>query len=245
MTVFQPPKLFEQLWEPIFLILLLVALVGLGSSLYLLAPQKRGPYRPAVAWNIAGIVILGYFLISWLTGVLKTILSQPLIREGQLADPQWVAFTSGCFLVVVVGYWVIWPKGTLTHGRKLSLTAIFTFGILWGLGEGQFLMSILAIVERFNLSLLWTGFIAYFLIAAFKGAWQSLFWDIYVSPEHNIEEWNGPKVLFVHTPNMIFSLTYVLLYENVAIFVLLQIIALVGSTYFMHFPPFWSQPQES
>jgi hypothetical protein len=64
-----------------------------------------------------------------------------------------------------------------------------------------------------------------------------------VTPEHNIVEWNGRKVLLAHTPNLIATLTYLTLHGNMGIFILLQTIALLSSTYFMHFPPFWRQDE--
>ncbi len=238
MPIFQSPDLFSQSWELALITAVSVSLIVLIYHLIQLKPQWGGAYRSDVAWAIGGITFTAFYLISWLTGVLQTIFSRPIIQSEQLSTPAWWGLTLLCFIIIYVGYWTIWPMGTLTHGRQRNLGAILTFGTLWGVGEGLFFMSLLALVEKFGLSRLWTGIIAYLLIAAFKGIWHSQFWDIYVSPEHNIEEWNGRKVLFVHTPNLIFTLIYVLLYENVAIFVFLQTLALVGSAYFMHFPSY-------
>jgi hypothetical protein len=78
------------------------------------------------------------------------------------------------------------------------------------------------------------------VISAFLGLWHQFYWDIYVAPEHNILEWNIKKVLLAHIPNIVITLTYLSLYGNSGVFVLCQTFALVASTYFMRFPPFWS-----
>jgi hypothetical protein len=138
--------------------------------------------------------------------------------------------------VEYVGYFIIWRKGTFTHGRELHLPSVLLFGLLWGLSEAQVFLSFWAILENF-LSARWlVGVLAFIMISTFKGLWQSQYWDIYVSPEHNIPEWNLRKVLFAHIPNLLFTLTYLAIYENAGMFMIFQAVSIMGSAYFMHFP---------
>ena len=78
--------------------------------------------------------------------------------------------------------------------------------------------------------------VAFLVIAAFTGTWHQVFWDVYVAPIHNIEEWNLRKVLIVHTPNLILSLSLLTLFGSGVLVVVAQVIALVGSSVKMHFP---------
>lgn len=193
-------------------------------------------YNSYLAWLRGSLYFCVCFLLSWATGVFKTITRSPLAMNEQLGTVWWWLATAVCLAVVIVAYGFIWPKGTLTHGRPLSLTAVLPFGLLWGLSEGQLFLSIWALVEWLPLGLPWVALISFIIISAYKGVWHSQYWDIYVSPEHNIEEWNGRKVLFCHVPNLICSLAYMALFGNAAFFVLFQTVGLVSSTYFIHFP---------
>ena len=76
----------------------------------------------------------------------------------------------------------------------------------------------------------------YAIYSVFAGLWQSRFWDVYVSPVHNIESWNMRKVFVCHTPFLVLALTHLGVYGNGAIFVAWQILALMASAWAMHFP---------
>ena len=198
-------------------------------------------YSPKRAWGIAGIYFTVCFLISWAMGVLPRLLSEPIATTAQLENPRWWLFTTLCFAVILVGYGIIWAKGTLTHGRPLIMPALLIFGLLWGLSQGQLFVSIWTIVHRLISNDFWTYVVSFLMISSFVGLWHSQFWDIHVSPEHNILEWNGRKVLFVHIPNLLLTLAYLTWQGNAGIFVLLQTLALLISTFVMRFPPFWDQ----
>ncbi|MEM7112040.1 MAG: hypothetical protein AAF614_06380 [Chloroflexota bacterium] len=236
---------FSGRWEDWFALLLVAALLVLIIQLYQAKQQSSTAdvaasgattYSSKLAWLRGGIYFCVCFLLSWATGVLKTITRSPLATSEQLGNGWWWLATAVCLIVILVAYAVIWPKGTLTHGRPLDLTAVIPFGLLWGLSEGQLFLSIWALVERLPLATVWVAIISFIIISGFKGAWHSQYWDIYVSPEHNIEEWNGRKVLFCHVPNLIITLSFLAFFGNAALFVVWQTIGLLSSTYFMHFP---------
>lgn len=206
-------------------------------SLFMKHPQ----YNVRHAWLRAFAYFAMCFALSWVTGVLPKLLTAPLVTGENLSNISWLGFTLLCFAVEYVGYYIIWRKGTLTHGRELSWLTVIVFGGLWGLSEGQLFLSVWAIIGWFTTSKIAIGLITFFIIATFLGLWHSLYWDIYVAPEHNIAEWNLRKVLFAHIPNLLVTLTYFGFYENAGMFVLFQTFSLMGSTYFMRFSPFWTK----
>ena len=205
--------------------------------------QRRGiaanSYSAKLAWLRAGIYFCVCLLIASGSGVLATVLTTPLATAAQMADPLWWALTAVCSTVIVIAYAVIWPIGTFTDGRCLHPLLTLIYGGLWGVCQGLLFLSMWALVERSGLAVYWVAAISYLLIGAYNGCWHHFFWDIYVSPPHNYSEWNGRKVLFCHTPNLLLCLIYLALYGNVGIYVLLQGVALAASAYRMRFPAFW------
>jgi len=200
-------------------------------------------HNPKSAWLRAIVYFAICLLIGWWSGAAEMIFSQPLATAENLESRGFMPLVIACFVVILVGYGYIWPKGTLTHGRPLNLAAVGVFGLLWGLSEGTLFVSAWLIASRW-IAADWLLILAVFLaLATFKGLWHSLYWDIYVSPEHNIEEWNGRKVLFAHVPNLLFTLTCLTVYHTAGLFVIWQTMALLLSAYFMRFPPFWGSKQ--
>lgn len=196
-------------------------------------------YNPRLAWVRAFVYFAVCWLIGWATGSLPLVFQTTLFTVKHWESPWWLLFTIVCFCVILIGYGVIWPKGTLTHGRGLNITAVTLFGLSWGISEGLLFVSIWLLISRLMAADWLVTVLSLILLGSFKGLWHALYWDKHIAPEHNIPKWNLRKVLLVHVPNLIVTLTYLTLYENVAIFVLLQTTALVLSTFVMRFPPFW------
>ena len=225
-------------WWGAFGFALLSLLLAVSLKVYL-RDREVWRYDPKAAWLRA----LSYFAACWAiacaTGALSTILSNPIVFPGQTSQVGWWAFTILVIAVIFVGYWILWPLGTLAHGRRVTVDTV-VFGVLWGASEGLLFASVWAFFERLlrDLALggLWVGLATIVVLAAFIGLWHALYWDIHVAPEHNIAEWNIRKVAFAHNPNVILSTTYVTLYGNLAIYAGLQFLALFGSTMFMRFP---------
>jgi hypothetical protein len=69
-------------------------------------------------------------------------------------------------------------------------------------------------------------------------------WDIHVSPPHNIKATNTGKVLLAHNPFLLSSLTYFVIYGNAGIYVILNACALGASAVALRFPPFWAEDGE-
>jgi hypothetical protein len=236
--MFAPPSI--TFTTPLDFLMMGVALLAVMLWLTLMR-RPRKDYNATDAWLRGGIYFCVCWLLSWLTGVLQTLLSRPLITNDNLQDTGWILFTLFCIVLEIVAYGVIWAKGTLSHGRPRSLLTVLVFGGLWGLSEGQLFLVFWAILERFITSPVLLVTVTFGVIATFNGLWHSLYWDIYVAPEHNILEWNIKKVLFCHVPNLAFTLSYVALYGSVGMFVVFQTISLMLSVYHMRFLPFWAQ----
>lgn len=198
-------------------------------------------YNPRHAWMRAAVYFAACLGIAYFSGALDLVLSNPLASAENLQDTRWILFTLLCIVIEIWGYVYWWPKGTLTHGRQLYWSVVLTFGVLWGLSEGLLFLSIFVLVSKFIVSKFLVWLVSFLVIGTFIGLWHQFYWDIYVAPEHNILEWNAKKVLFGHMPNIIITLAYLTIYENAGIFVLCQAFALVASTYFMRFPPFWGK----
>ena len=233
--IFNPFWNFTNSAQDYFLFVLVVALVVLVVTLKREARGVSG-YKPYLAWIRGWIYFVSCFIVSIMTGVFFTLVGKPIVSAENLSNGYWWGFTFLCTGVIYFAYFYLWPKGTLTHARELHLPSVLVFGLIWGLGEGQLFLSVWAVLEKL-LSNVWIVMLVSFLIIGiFKGLWQSRYWDIYVSPEHNIPEWNGPKVLFGHVPNLICTLSFLALFGNPLLFLLFQTAGLMYSAYYMHFP---------
>ena len=179
--------------------------------------------------------------MSWVTGVLAYLVETPLVSPGQLANPLWLALTLVCAGVIINSYFFVWPRGTVSHGRPRVIWAQLLFGVVWGISEGQLMLSFWALSEIAGLTGFWAGVSTYLICTVFAGNWHRFYWDIHVAPDHNIREWNLKKVMWAHNPNLILTLVWLGLFGNAGLFVLFQATGLAASTWFMRFPPWWWQ----
>lgn len=196
-------------------------------------------YDPRLAWIRAGVYFCACVAVAHFCGVLAKVIESPLATSQQLASPLWWLLTLACCAVIVVGYAVIWPMGTFTDGRRSHPVLTLVYGSIWGACQALWFLSIWSLLARTGLAAVWVAIASYLLIGTYNGCFHRFFWDIYVSPPHNYTEWNAKKVLLCHTPNLVLCLTYLALFGNFAIFVLLQAAALAFSAFFMRFPAFW------
>ncbi|MDX1377522.1 MAG: hypothetical protein R3307_01635 [Anaerolineales bacterium] len=238
--LFTAHALFDNAWQDYFAIfvaiLFAVLLIKLRNE-----SKDITTYNAHLAWLRAGVYFTVCLLISWATGVFKTLTRSAWITSENISSPTWIGFSLLCIIVVTVGYGVIWRAGTLSHRRPLHFWTVVCFGVIWGLSEGQLYLTFWAIPEKFGLSVIWNAIIAFTLISIFNQLWHSKYWDIHVAPEHNILEWNMKKVFFAHIPNLVCCIAYLAITGSAGMFVLFQTWALVLSTYFMRFPHFSEQ----
>ncbi len=234
-VIFSPFWTFTNKPIDYFLFVLFAILLILIFALQKRKKETTG-YSPRLAWIRGGIYFISSSILSILTGVFSTLISEPIATAKNLSNLNWWLFTGLCAGVIYFAYFVLWAKGTLTHGRELHIPSVLTFGLFWGLSEGQIFLSVWAVTEKFIGNVWVVALTAFLVIGMFKGLWQSQYWDIYVSPEHNIPEWNLRKVLLGHVPNLIFTLSYLAIFGNAFLFLLFQTAGLMISAYLMHFP---------
>lgn len=210
------------------------------------APREVWRYDTVAAWLRAFTYFAVCWAIAFATGTVATITSNPLVFPGQTQSWLWWLLTALAFGIAVVGYWVVWARGTRPHGRRIAWPETPLFGIAWGVSEGLLMASVWVVATRVWRALLGDGGLSDTLVlvtvivvlSAWIALWHALYWDIHISPEHNIVEWNTVKVAVVHTPNVVVSTAWLTAWENLGLFVVVQTIALLGSSMTMPFPTF-------
>lgn len=219
---------------------LLLAAAVLGLALFRERPRHAAMvYSPRLAWLRAGLYFCGVALLATQTGVMAALLAQPPLRAGQLSDPLWLGLTALCVALFAWGYLYWWPRGTLTHGRRLYLLPALLFGLAWGTSSALLLLSVYALLELLQWPAPVTALLAFLLIAIYNMNYQSGWWDLHVSPPHNVRAWNARKVLGAHNPFLLATLAHLVLFGNVLIFVGLYAAAMAASAVAMRLPPFW------
>ncbi len=232
--VFDPPVRFGPtavVWFVVAGVFAAASMVSCGRA------DREASYDPNRAWSIALMYFAACWALAAVTNVGATLTARSPLGDGAMTDAGFVIWSLACIAVEVVAYGVIWPMGTLTHGRPRRPGWQLGFGLLWGLSEAQLFLSIWAISERFVPGSRWIGgIVAFTLISAFTGIWHDKFWDIHVAPEHNIDEWNARKVFLCHIPNLLITLTFLAVHRSPGLFVLFQTLSLMLSVWFMRFP---------
>eukprot|EP00928_Gymnodinium_smaydae_P031114 TRINITY_DN2294_c0_g1_i2.p1 TRINITY_DN2294_c0_g1~~TRINITY_DN2294_c0_g1_i2.p1 ORF type:complete len:317 (+),score=39.70 TRINITY_DN2294_c0_g1_i2:80-1030(+) len=193
-------------------------------------------YDPKGAWLEGGAFISLCFMLSWAAGVLDATFFHPcVVVQAQSDSAAFFVFTAAAFVVVIVGYWLIWPVGTVAYGRKWGWHCVL-FGVLDGLAEAQLFLCIWALIELAGLPRYGTGLVTFLMQGGFKANWDQKYWNVRVAPAHNVQDWNKWKVLFVHLPNVLVTFSYFITYGSATLYVASQTVALLGSTSAMRFP---------
>jgi retinol dehydrogenase-14 len=235
----QPPQ-----WELAagFALLAVVLVLALKARL---RGKEVWRYDTTAAWLRAFAYFAACWSIAAASGTLNTIANNPLVPADQLDSVVWWLFTAVILAIVVVGYWIVWPIGTKPHGRRIVWPDTPFFGVAWGVSEGLLMGSVwLLAVRAFGdhgdghtvLKGVGVAAVTIVVLSLFVGLWHALYWDVHVSPEHNIIEWNIKKVMYAHNPNILLSVVWLTVYDDVGLFVLFQSLALLGSVLAMPFP---------
>ncbi len=193
-------------------------------------------YRADEAWRRALMFFSVCIAVAAFAGTLRMLFTRPPVLPGQWVDAAWWLATAFVSVYTVFAYAWYWPQGTVTHGRPLRPIAATLFGCLWGFCQGALLLSAFLAVASLQFGTVPTVLITFAAYAVFAGLWQSRYWDVYVSPPHNIESWNLRKVLVCHVPFLLLALAHLSVYGNAAIFIVWQMLALTASCRAMHFP---------
>ena len=205
--------------------------------------KEMKEFNPTTAWLRAGMLFCLFFLISWGTGTMRLILYSPVATPEQLTNPSWKLWVIGLTIFILFAYWGIWARYTIRFDRKLDLIPQMVFGLLWGLSFGQMLLSIWRITVMLTPN--WTpwqqGILAYVFISLWQWLLMDMYWDIYISPEHDNPKSIKFKVPLTHVPNVTLSLIFFIIHQNYAIFIALQTLALLGASIHMRMPAPWSK----
>lgn len=214
--------------------------IALGA-VFFAARAEHDPsiYSPRLAWVRAWIYYCFVIVFSWVTGVLGYVFDNPLIAEGRLQDTTWLIVVTVCWLVSIWGYVYWWPRGTLTHDRKLYLLPTLLHGSFWGICAGLLYVSIYAMLEQFGFPGIVNALILVAILSVYNLNYQVGWWDIFVSPKHNIRATNNGKVAGAHQPFLIATLTLLVMYGDAGMYVMLSTFAMTCSAIAMRFPPFW------
>jgi len=217
---------------------------------YHLRYRKRGihlreasEYIPLAAWLRAGILFCAFYLASWATGTMEITLKSPIASREQLADSRWWFWVVGLTAFIIFAYWGIWARYTIRFDRKIDLLPQILYGLLWGTAFGQMLLAIWRIAAMIGVN--WKAWQQWLLAYVLIGIWQwllmDMYWDVYISPEHDSPKSIKIKTLFTHIPNVTLCLVFLILYGNYTIFIALQTLALVGCSINMRMPAPWSK----
>ncbi len=222
-------------------VLVMVGLLWLYATRY----REHSPdvWSAPAAWSRACIYFCFCLLVADLSGALQATIDSPLVHAGQLQDPLWWLSTLVVLIFIIAAYWGYWYHNTLRFGRKLDPVPQLVFGLCWGWTTGLYFLSFwhlaLAIGPTWPLWAVWLA--AYVMISVWQALWMDMYWDVYVSPEHDSPESIRQKVPRTHIPNMTLCLTYFAVYQNYWIFIGLQTIALLAASFGMRMPAPWSK----
>jgi len=227
--------------------LIWITLAGMGLLLLLYVARYRrhppGEWSAPAAWLRAGIYFCFCLAVADLSGALQATLSSPLVHPGQWADPWWWLSTAVVTVFIFAAYWGYWYRNTLRFGRKLDVLPQLLFGLCWGVTTGLYFLSFwqlaLAVGPDWPLWAVWL--LAYALISLWQALWMDMYWDVYVSPEHDSPASIRAKVPRTHIPNMTLCLTYFAIYQNYWIFIALQTVALLAASFGMRMPAPWNR----
>jgi hypothetical protein len=155
-------------------------------------------YDTVAAWLRAFTYFAVCWAIAFASGTVATIAANPLVLPGQTQSWLWWLMTVLVFAIAAVGYWVVWARGTKPHGRRVVWPDTVVFGLVWGVSEGLLLGSVWLLATRFWRALVGDGGLSDALVlatvivvlSAWIALWHALYWDINISPEHNLVEWN-------------------------------------------------------
>ncbi len=196
-------------------------------------PDPHEGYVARDAWRRAVVYFAACLVLAIATGTVAAVLRD----TGADRQGNWWMLALAAATVVLVGYGLLWPRGTFTEDRPSRPALQAGFGATWGLCQGLLFVMLFRLVDSLGWSTFVTAFVAWAVISVFQGTWHQFYWDVRVSPPHNIPSWNPIKVGVAHVPNITLGVTLLAVYGDLRFFVLLQVVALTLSSLAMRFPP--------
>jgi hypothetical protein len=197
-------------------------------------------YSPREAWRRALIWFAICFATAGFAGVLPRLLLGPVPTAWQHSlAARWLVIAVLAQWAFAYLYW--WPRGTVTYDRPRRVLLGIAFGTLWGTAQSLLWLSLLTLIQRWPLSWYCQAGILFLLLSSINDFWHFKYWDLQVSPAHNVLEWNARKVIFGHAPFLILTLTLVTWTGDIRFFVFIHAAALAASAVAMRFPH-WRDP---
>jgi hypothetical protein len=218
----------------------LLVLVGIRFSRYRNHPWDI--YYPKLAWLRAGIWFCVCWLLACWTGVLRLVVESPLATPEQLADPAWWLHTAAVYLFILVAYAGVWSWFTPIFDRPRNIPVSAVFGLLWGSSSGLLFLSVWQVSGLAGLEGWWRWGATFLALGVFQPNWHSIWWDHYIAPEHDTPMTQKIKALGCHIPNLLITLTYLLLHGNAALFAGAQVVACLSAAVGMRYPAPWLAP---
>lgn len=230
----------------IFITCYIITIFSFGSIMVFIYIKKyKGlpidVWKPGAAWIRALIYFSFCNIIIAATGTLEQIIIKPIFTTENIRSPNWIAYCIFCFIYIFLAYWILWSRMTLTFNRKYYLGSEIILGVLWGFSTGGLLLSFYHLWKLTET----TGWAIYLLSFICMGLWQyfiqDYFWDVYISPEHDTPKSIIIKTVVCHIPNIAICLGFLTIWNNYAIYIVLQTFALVASSIFQKFPAPWAK----
>jgi len=224
-----------------------VALAGICLAVFYFSRFRNHPwdiYYPKLAWLRAGMYFCACFTLSWLSGAMEILVSEPLYTAEQAASPRWLLFTAVVIGFIVFAYAGVWSYFTPVFERRRNVLVSGLFGFLWGASSGQLFLSVWVLCNQLPLPAWGASVVTFLILAAYQPNWHNIYWDHYIAPEHDTPMTQVIKATCCHIPNLALTLTYLTIYENHLIFVLAQVIACTSAGIGMRFPPPWDPPSK-
>ncbi|MHA1350151.1 MAG: hypothetical protein ACTSPZ_04850, partial [Promethearchaeota archaeon] len=198
-------------------------------------------WKPGAAWTRALIYFSFCNIFIAASGTLEQIFSRPLFTPDQISNPYWMSYVIFCFIFVFIAYAIIWPRSTLKFDQRYYLISEIVFGLIWGFSTGGLLLSFYHLWSLTSIPQLAIYVLSFSCIAAWQYFIHAYFWDIYVSPEHDTPKSILIKTFACHVPNALISFSFLAIWGNYSIFILIFIIALLSSTIAQRFPAPWAK----
>jgi hypothetical protein len=196
-------------------------------------------YSPRGAWIRATIYSAACWAVATLTGTTQRVFGETIATQDQLSNWRWWLFLAAAVATILVAYIGVWANNTLIFDRPRRWGAQIGFGLLWGSGSGMWLATLYVLADRTDWPRWGVWLLAFGLISVWQAFWQDLYWDVYVAPEHDTPASIKLKVPTTHIPNILVTLTFLVAYDNVAIFAILQGSALLIASIAMRMPAWW------
>ena len=164
------------------------------------------------------------------------------------SGPVWLKWVMLAVIVLGIGLGAIFFAARANHAPS-----VYSPKLAWVLAWIYYCFAILfswvtgalgVVLEQFGFPGIVNALLLVAILSAYNMNYQVGWWDIFVSPRHNIRATNAGKVALSHQPFLIATLTLLIMYGDAGMFVLLYTFAMTSSAIAMRFPAPWEHGGE-